>query len=35
MDSTNGGTAAAVALLTDILDGSYTPVSDYLGCPQV
>jgi hypothetical protein len=35
LNSANGGTAAAVALLTDILDGSYTPVSDYLGCPQV
>lgn len=35
MDSTNGGTAAAVTLLTSILDGSYATVADYLGCPQI
>jgi len=32
IDSTD---AAAIALLTSILDGSYTPVADYLGCPAV
>lgn len=31
----DGGTAAAVTLLTDILSGAYTPVADYLGAPQV
>lgn len=35
LNSADAGTAAAVTLLTDILDGSYTPVADYLGCPQV
>jgi hypothetical protein len=35
LNTADGGTAAAVSLLTDILDGSYTPVADYLGCPQV
>lgn len=32
IDSTE---AAAIALLTSILNGSYTPVADYLGCPAV
>lgn len=27
--------ATGIALLTSILDGSYTPVADYLGCPAV
>jgi hypothetical protein len=27
--------AAFVARLTPILNGSYTPVADYLGCPAV
>jgi len=35
LNTANGGTAAAVTLLTDILDGSYTPVADYLGCPAI
>lgn len=35
LNTADAGTAAAVALLTSILDGSYTPVADYLGCPQV
>jgi hypothetical protein len=35
LNSVNAGTAATVAKLTSILDGSYTPVADYLGCPQV
>ena len=34
-DSNNGGTAAFVSGTTDILSGAYTPVADYLGCPQV
>lgn len=34
-DTADGGTAAAVALLESILLGTYTPVADYLGCPQV
>lgn len=35
LNSTNGGTAATVTKLTSVLDGSYTPVADYLGCPAV
>lgn len=34
-DTADGGTAAAVTLITNILDGSFTPVKAYLGCPQV
>jgi hypothetical protein len=33
LDSANGGTAATVTKLTSILNGSYTPVADFLGCP--
>lgn len=35
LNSGDAGTAATVTKLTNILDGSYTPVADYLGCPQV
>jgi hypothetical protein len=35
LKSTDAGTAATVTKLTSILDGSYTPVADYLGCPAV
>lgn len=35
LNSTNGGTAATVTKLTSVLDGSYTPVADYLGCPVI
>ena len=35
LNSTNGGTGATVTKLTSVLDGSYTPVADYLGCPAV
>lgn len=34
-DTADGGTAAAVALLSNILLGNHTPVKSYLGCPQV
>ena len=34
-DTANGGTAAAVHFLSDILNGTHAPVTDYLGCPQV
>jgi len=34
-DSNDAGTAAFVSGTTDILSGAYTPVADYLGCPQV
>jgi hypothetical protein len=33
LDSANGGTAATVTKLNSILNGSYTPVADFLGCP--
>jgi hypothetical protein len=33
LDKDNGGTSAAVTLLTSILDGSYATVADYLGAP--
>ncbi len=35
LNTAGGGTAATVTKLTSILDGSYTPVADYLGCPVV
>lgn len=35
LDAANGGTAATVTKLTSILNGSYTPVADFLGCPAV
>jgi hypothetical protein len=35
LKSTDGGTAATVTKLTNILSGAYTPVADYLGCPAV
>lgn len=35
LDNANGGTAAAVTLLTSILNGSYATVAGYLGCPAV
>ena len=35
MNTADGGTAATVAKLTSILNGSYTPVADFLGCPAV
>ena len=35
LNTAGGGTAATVTKLTSILDGSYTPVADYLGCPAV
>ena len=31
----DAGTAAAVTAITDILDGTHTPVADYLGCPAL
>jgi len=31
----DAGTGAAVTKITSILDGSYTPVADYLGCPAL
>jgi len=34
-DTANGGTAAAVTLLSNILLGTHTPIAKYLGCPQV
>ena len=33
--STDAGTAATVTKLTSVLNGSYTPVADFLGCPAV
>lgn len=30
-----GGTGAAVTAITDFLDGTHTPVADYLGCPAL
>ena len=33
LDNANAGTAATVTKLTSVLNGSYTPVADYLGCP--
>ena len=33
LDNANGGTATTVTKLTSVLNGSYTPVADYLGCP--
>lgn len=35
MDKDDAGFAAAQALLESILDGTYTPVADYLGAPAV
>lgn len=35
LDSLNAGTAATVTKLTSILNGSYTPVADYLGSPSI
>jgi len=35
LDNSNGGTAAAVTLLTSILNGSYATTAGYLGCPAV
>lgn len=35
LDSLDAGTAATVADLTSILDGSYATVADYLGCPAI
>jgi hypothetical protein len=35
LKSTDAGTAATVTKLTDILDGSWATVADYLGCPAV
>jgi len=35
LNSANGGTAATVTKLTNVLSGAYTPVADYLGCPAV
>lgn len=35
IDKDDAGSAAAVTLLTSILDGSYATVADYLGAPQV
>ena len=29
------GTGAAVTAITDFLDGTHTPVADYLGCPAL
>jgi len=34
LDTADGGTAAAVTLLTSILDGSYATTADYLGAPN-
>ncbi len=35
LKSTDAGTAATVTKLTSVLDGSYTPVADFLGCPAI
>lgn len=35
LNTAGAGTGATVTKLTSILDGSYTPVADYLGCPAV
>jgi len=35
LNTAGAGTAATVTKLTSVLDGSYTPVADYLGCPAV
>ena len=35
LDTLDGGTAATVATITSILDGSYATVADYLGCPAI
>ena len=35
LNAADGGTAATVIKLTNILSGAYTPVADYLGCPAV
>jgi len=35
LDTADAGTVAAVTLINSILDGSYTPVKAYLGCPAV
>jgi len=35
LNSADGGTAATVTKLTNVLSGAYTPVADYLGCPAV
>jgi hypothetical protein len=35
LDSANGGTAAAVTLLTSILNGSFATTAGYLGCPAM
>jgi hypothetical protein len=35
LNTAGAGTAATVTKLTSVLNGSYTPVADYLGCPVV
>ena len=35
LNTADAGTAATVTKLTSILNGSYTPVADFLGCPAV
>jgi hypothetical protein len=35
LNAADGNTAATVTKLTSILNGSYTPVADFLGCPAV
>ena len=35
LDAADAGTATTVTKLTSILNGSYTPVADFLGCPAV
>ena len=35
LNAADAGTAATVTKLTSILNGSYTPVADFLGCPAV
>lgn len=35
LNAADGGTGATVTRLTSILNGSYTPVADFLGCPAV
>jgi hypothetical protein len=35
LNTADAGTAATVTKLTSVLNGSYTPVADFLGCPAV
>jgi hypothetical protein len=35
LNTAGAGTAATVTKLTSVLNGSYTPVADFLGCPAV